>query len=311
MTSKWRSNTTALKWGMGMMKGLLECVWNYNHSNGSVVYRCVICVGWCKLMQHVIQLICSLSSTDGLYAFRAFLVSEFSEENIAFYLACKDYKNTKSEAKLQAKAQRIYNEFIGSEAPREVMSVLPILYLRIVYYMTKLYLDLNLGSHILSSFFLSGQHWPWDSRHYPSQHQGPYSNLLRSSSVPNLHPDGKGLLPTIPPLQHLPWPGEPANQKEYQSCYQESLSSFSPNIKRSSRNDRSTEPLMDRSQTFWGGPCTDPDIGEQACNWGRRGRWQLQIINWSSLEWKKTSTLCPFNGMKENITEMNYVAPPP
>lgn len=154
MTSKWRSNTTALKWGMGMMKGLLECVWNYNHSNGSVVYRCVICVGWCKLMQHVIQLICSLSSTDGLYAFRAFLVSEFSEENIAFYLACKDYKNTKSEAKLQAKAQRIYNEFIGSEAPREVMSVLPILYLCIVYYMTKLYLDWNLGSHILiHSFF--------------------------------------------------------------------------------------------------------------------------------------------------------------
>lgn len=66
----------------------------------------------------------SLSPTDGLYAFRAFLVSEFSEENIAFYLACKDYKNTKSEAKLQAKAQRIYNEFIGSEAPREVMSAL-------------------------------------------------------------------------------------------------------------------------------------------------------------------------------------------
>ncbi|MCI4375648.1 hypothetical protein PGIGA_G00111990 [Pangasianodon gigas] len=61
-----------------------------------------------------------LSSKHGLYAFRAFLVSEFSEENIAFYLACKDYKNTKSEAKLQAKAQRIYNEFIGSEAPREV-----------------------------------------------------------------------------------------------------------------------------------------------------------------------------------------------
>ncbi|KAK3557576.1 hypothetical protein QTP70_030506, partial [Hemibagrus guttatus] len=62
----------------------------------------------------------SLSPTDGLYAFRAFLVSEFSEENIAFYLACKDYQNTKSVAKLQAKAQRIYNEFIGSEAPREV-----------------------------------------------------------------------------------------------------------------------------------------------------------------------------------------------
>lgn len=76
----------------------------------------------------------SFSLTDGLYAFRAFLVSEFSEENIAFYLACKDYRNTKSEAKLQAKAQRIYNEFIGSEAPREVMSALVIL----LYSMTKM-----------------------------------------------------------------------------------------------------------------------------------------------------------------------------
>lgn len=101
----------------------------------------MICVGYCKLMQYVIQVICPLSPTDGLYAFRAFLVSEFSEENITFYLACKDYKNTKSEAKLHAKAQRIYNEFIGSEAPREVMSVLVILYFCILYLMAKLYLN--------------------------------------------------------------------------------------------------------------------------------------------------------------------------
>ncbi|XP_076870893.1 regulator of G-protein signaling 16 [Brachyhypopomus gauderio] len=61
-----------------------------------------------------------LSSKYGLYTFRAFLVSEFSEENIAFYLACEDYRNTECIAKLPAKAQSIYNEFIGSEAPREV-----------------------------------------------------------------------------------------------------------------------------------------------------------------------------------------------
>ncbi|XP_051997515.1 regulator of G-protein signaling 5-like [Xyrauchen texanus] len=61
-----------------------------------------------------------LSNKHGLYAFRAFLVSEFSEENIAFYLACEDYKRTKSAAKMPSKAKRIYDEFIGSEAPREV-----------------------------------------------------------------------------------------------------------------------------------------------------------------------------------------------
>ncbi|XP_037553740.1 regulator of G-protein signaling 8-like [Nematolebias whitei] len=56
----------------------------------------------------------------GLCAFTAFLISEFSEENIAFYFACEDYKKTRSPAKLPAKAQQIYYEFIGSEAPREI-----------------------------------------------------------------------------------------------------------------------------------------------------------------------------------------------
>lgn len=59
-------------------------------------------------------------SSDGLCAFTAFLVSEFSEENIAFYFACEDYRNTRSSAKLPAKAQKIYDEFISSDAPREV-----------------------------------------------------------------------------------------------------------------------------------------------------------------------------------------------
>lgn len=59
-------------------------------------------------------------SSDGLCAFTAFLVSEFSEENIAFYFACEDYRGTKSPAKLHTKAQKIYDEFIGSDAPREV-----------------------------------------------------------------------------------------------------------------------------------------------------------------------------------------------
>ncbi|XP_063056249.1 regulator of G-protein signaling 16 [Engraulis encrasicolus] len=61
-----------------------------------------------------------LSCKHGLYAFRAFLISEFSEENIAFYLACEDFKRTRSSAKQHSKAEKIYNEFIGTEAPREV-----------------------------------------------------------------------------------------------------------------------------------------------------------------------------------------------
>ncbi|KAM7379000.1 hypothetical protein PAMP_004580 [Pampus punctatissimus] len=60
-----------------------------------------------------------LSSQNGLCLFRAFLISEFSEENIAFYLACEEYRETKP-SKLVIKAKKIYDEFIGSDAPREV-----------------------------------------------------------------------------------------------------------------------------------------------------------------------------------------------
>ncbi|KAF7664703.1 hypothetical protein LDENG_00169040 [Lucifuga dentata] len=60
-----------------------------------------------------------LSSQNGLCLFRAFLVSEFSEENVAFYLACEDYRTTKP-AKLATKAKKIYDEFICCDAPREV-----------------------------------------------------------------------------------------------------------------------------------------------------------------------------------------------
>ncbi|XP_068427039.1 regulator of G-protein signaling 5b [Clinocottus analis] len=60
-----------------------------------------------------------LSSQNGLCLFREFLHSEFSEENITFYLACENYRKTKH-SKLAAKAQNIYDEFIDSDAPREV-----------------------------------------------------------------------------------------------------------------------------------------------------------------------------------------------
>uniref|UniRef100_A0A8D2PZR6 Regulator of G-protein signaling 2 n=1 Tax=Zosterops lateralis melanops TaxID=1220523 RepID=A0A8D2PZR6_ZOSLA len=57
---------------------------------------------------------------DGLAAFRAFLKSEFCEENIEFWLACEDFKKTKSPQKLTSKAKKIYNDFIEKEAPKEI-----------------------------------------------------------------------------------------------------------------------------------------------------------------------------------------------
>uniref|UniRef100_A0A7M4F825 Regulator of G-protein signaling 16 n=1 Tax=Crocodylus porosus TaxID=8502 RepID=A0A7M4F825_CROPO len=57
---------------------------------------------------------------NGLSAFYTFLKTEFSEENLEFWLACEDYKKTRSKSKLVSKANRIFEEFIQNEAPREV-----------------------------------------------------------------------------------------------------------------------------------------------------------------------------------------------
>ncbi|XP_078074248.1 regulator of G-protein signaling 5-like [Mustelus asterias] len=61
-----------------------------------------------------------LAHKYGLTAFRTFLQSEYSEENIEFWLACEDYKKTKSLAKRASKAKQIYLEFIETDAPKEV-----------------------------------------------------------------------------------------------------------------------------------------------------------------------------------------------
>uniref|UniRef100_A0A8C5RKQ4 Regulator of G protein signaling 5 n=1 Tax=Laticauda laticaudata TaxID=8630 RepID=A0A8C5RKQ4_LATLA len=61
-----------------------------------------------------------LQNSYGLASFRTFLQSEFSEENIEFWIACEDYKKTKLPTKMAEKAKKIYEEFIQSEAPKEV-----------------------------------------------------------------------------------------------------------------------------------------------------------------------------------------------
>lgn len=67
-----------------------------------------------------LPIISCIFSPDGLEAFRKFLKSEFSEENVEFWLACEDFKKTKSSTKITLKAQRIYSDFIEADAPKEV-----------------------------------------------------------------------------------------------------------------------------------------------------------------------------------------------
>lgn len=65
-------------------------------------------------------LVPTLPLSVSLQAFRWFLRSEFSEENLAFWLACEEYK-TMAETKLPSKAQSIYTLFINPDAPQEVL----------------------------------------------------------------------------------------------------------------------------------------------------------------------------------------------
>lgn len=70
--------------------------------------------------------------SDGLAVFRHFLRSEFSEENLDFWLAVERFKKTHPVSKMAAKAAKIYDEFISTSAGRQVpvcLSVCPLILL--------------------------------------------------------------------------------------------------------------------------------------------------------------------------------------
>ncbi|XP_054440472.1 regulator of G-protein signaling 3 isoform X1 [Pteronotus mesoamericanus] len=56
----------------------------------------------------------------GLAVFQTFLRTEFSEENLEFWLACEDFKKVKSQSKMAAKAKKIFAEYIAIQACKEV-----------------------------------------------------------------------------------------------------------------------------------------------------------------------------------------------
>nr|XP_046265124.1 regulator of G-protein signaling 21-like [Scatophagus argus] len=52
--------------------------------------------------------------------FRDFLKSEFSEENMDFWLACQEFKTFDSPEELRRRAASIYEEFIRPDSPKQV-----------------------------------------------------------------------------------------------------------------------------------------------------------------------------------------------
>ncbi|KAG9351157.1 hypothetical protein JZ751_025047 [Albula glossodonta] len=61
-----------------------------------------------------------LESKYGMRIFQAFLKSEFSDENIEFWLICEDYKKIQSSFRMNCEAKRIYEMYIQAEAPKEI-----------------------------------------------------------------------------------------------------------------------------------------------------------------------------------------------
>ncbi|XP_030004477.1 regulator of G-protein signaling 3a isoform X2 [Sphaeramia orbicularis] len=61
-----------------------------------------------------------LAHKYGLAAFRAFLRTEFSEENLEFWLACEEYKKIKSQSKMASKAKKVFAEYIAIQSCKEV-----------------------------------------------------------------------------------------------------------------------------------------------------------------------------------------------
>lgn len=73
-------------------------------------------MGGCKcrlILSHWIFFI-----SDGRKAFSAFLRSEYSQENIEFWKACEEFKQTSD--KMNLKAKKIFEQYVEADSPNEV-----------------------------------------------------------------------------------------------------------------------------------------------------------------------------------------------
>ncbi|XP_077377018.1 regulator of G-protein signaling 13-like [Festucalex cinctus] len=61
-----------------------------------------------------------IASKYGIKVFQAFLKSEFSDENMEFWLVCEEYKKIRSSLRMTCKAEKIFKHYIQAEAPREI-----------------------------------------------------------------------------------------------------------------------------------------------------------------------------------------------
>ncbi|KAG7253837.1 hypothetical protein CRUP_020547 [Coryphaenoides rupestris] len=61
-----------------------------------------------------------LSHEYGKAVYCIFLKSEFCEENLEFWMACEEFRTSKSKSEMASKAKWIVEEFVKSNAPKEI-----------------------------------------------------------------------------------------------------------------------------------------------------------------------------------------------
>ncbi|KAL0983822.1 hypothetical protein UPYG_G00133200 [Umbra pygmaea] len=71
-------------------------------------------VAWARSFELVMR------SSEGREIFREFLRSEYSEENLLFWLACEDLKKEMDQTAIDEKARIIYEDYVSILSPKEV-----------------------------------------------------------------------------------------------------------------------------------------------------------------------------------------------
>ncbi|XP_069573481.1 regulator of G-protein signaling 5-like [Brachyistius frenatus] len=71
-------------------------------------------IAWRESLNHLLE------CKTGQLVFEDFLRTEYSEENLQFWLACEDYKRMTSVKEMTAAASRIYVKFVQVDAPRQI-----------------------------------------------------------------------------------------------------------------------------------------------------------------------------------------------
>lgn len=69
---------------------------------------------WSISLEHL------LDDAEGIRRFREFLKSEFSEENVLFWIECEDFKKTQDIERLRDKAKHIYGTYLSSKSSTQV-----------------------------------------------------------------------------------------------------------------------------------------------------------------------------------------------